>query len=36
MISEGSRDNEDWSYDSENSASNAFKYIKIENRYFKL
>ncbi len=41
MISEGSRDTEDWSNDAENSALNhrnklLLKYIKIENSYLKL
>ncbi len=40
MISEGSSDTEDWSNDAENSAlhhrHDIFKYIKIENTYFKL
>ncbi len=40
MISEGSRDTEDWSNDAENSALNHRnkwhfnKYMKIENSYF--
>jgi len=33
LISEGSRDTEDWSNDAENT---AFKYFEIENSYFKL
>ncbi len=41
MISEGSRDTEDWSNDAENSALNTeinyiLKYIQIEHFYFKL
>ncbi len=43
MISEGSCDTEDWSNDAENSALITeinyileYKYIKIENRHFKL
>ncbi len=42
MISEGSCDIEDWSNDAENSALHhrnileIFKYIQIENSYFKL
>ncbi len=41
MMSEGSCDTEDWSNDAENSAlipeiTDTFKYIKIENCYFKL
>ncbi len=41
MISEGSCDTEDWSNDAENSAliteiNYIWKYIKIENCYFKL
>ncbi len=39
MISEGSRDIEDWSNDAENSAlhqRNILQYITIENSYFKL
>ncbi len=41
MISEGSCDTEDWSNDAENTAliteiNYIFKYIQIENRYFKL
>ncbi len=41
MISEGSRDSEDWSNDAGNSAliteiNYILKYIKIENSHFKL
>ncbi len=41
MISEGSRDTEDWSNDAENSAlitgiNDILKYIKIEKHSFKL
>ncbi len=41
MISEGSCDTEDWSYDAENSALSTginyiLQYIKIENSSFKL
>ncbi len=41
MISEGSCDTEDWSNEAENSAliteiNYILKYIKTENRYFKL
>ncbi len=40
MISEGSRDTEDWSNDAENVAlitgiNYIWKYIKIESSYFK-
>ncbi len=41
MICEGSCDTEDWSNDAENAALTSqdklhFKYIQIENSYFKL
>jgi len=42
MISEGSSDTEDWNNDAEDSALTSeeyiafLKYIKIDNRYFKL
>ncbi len=39
MISEGSRDTEDWSNDAENSITGInynLKYIQIENGYLKL
>ncbi len=41
MISEGSRDTEDWSNDAENTAlitgiNYILKYIQIKNSYFKL
>ncbi len=42
MISEGSRDTEDWNNDAENlriattGINSILKYIKIENNYFKL
>ncbi len=37
MISEGSRDTDDWSNDAENSAlHHILQCIKIENRYHKL